>query len=440
MKYLGYILILISLIACGDKGHKNHDDKKGDYYTCPMHPEIVRYQPGQCPICGMDLVRKSNAEVQKIYTCPMHPEIIRDKPGKCPICGMDLVEKKSQGASITDTSLQFLLKTTNKYVVSQIKTVTLEQKELSVEFSATGRITYDTRQVSTVSARVEGRIEKLYIKFRFQPIRKGEKLMDIYSKELVTEQENYIFLLNNDAENKAIISAAESKLSLLGLTKGQIQSLKQFKKVFTTISVYSPANGHLHDIQEVKDGGEMLMAPTQNEEPSIHEGMYVQKGQTVFNIYNTDRVWAVLDVYTERQNTLKIGQPIKLFVDGTDDTITAKIDFIEPEISRGKKSVSARVYLDNSNGNLKVGSIVKGTFGSEKKNGLFLPAKSVLGLGINNVVFVMNGKLFETRKVELGIRTDGWVEIISGLDKKELVAENAQLLIDSEAFVKVNSK
>lgn len=439
MKYLSYMLILLLFVSCNDSGHKDHKDAK-DEYTCPMHPEIVKDNPGQCPICGMDLVKRTNVEAPKVYTCPMHPEIIRDQPGACPICGMDLVEKQTEGASIQDTSLQFLLKPTNQFVVSKIKTVGLAQKDVPIQIKASGTITYDTRLGNNISSRVAGRIEKLYVKYRFQPVNKGDKLMDIYSKELVTEQHNYIYLLKNDPDNTSIITASETKLELLGFTKEQIQNLRTSRKVQQAVTVYSPYSGHLHDQQPVQANDNMNVQQMTQQQLTIHEGMYVLKGQSVFNIYSTDKAWAIINVSAERQSILKKDLPVKLFVDGVKDTINGKVDFVEPSMRSEQKSVTARIYLDNKDSRLKIGAIVQAVIQSENEKGKFLPSTAVVNLGTKNVVFVMREKLFEAIEVQLGLKSNGWIQVISGLKSTDMVAENAQLLVDSEAFVKTSKK
>lgn len=110
---------------------------------------------------------------QEIYTCPMHPEIIRDKAGRCPICGMYLVKKETTANKVEDVKLESLLKPTNSFVVSSIPVTTIQAKAEKISIAALGNIAYDTRQAGTISARIAGRIEKLYVRYRFQKIRKG---------------------------------------------------------------------------------------------------------------------------------------------------------------------------------------------------------------------------------------------------------------------------
>ena len=302
----------------------------------------------------------SNQQKQKIYTCPMHPQIIKDAPGQCPICGMNLVEKKNEGAANKNDTLKILLKPTNQYVISNVKTIRPQNKEISLEVEASGKITYDTREVNVVSARVSGRIEKLYVKYRYQLITKGQKLMDIYSKELLTEQENYIYLLNNDAGNLSLVKAAESRLLLNGFSSEKLKELKLMKKSFQSVTIYSPYTGHLHDLVNSNTVSDMSkMTESSSQEFTIKEGMYVEKGQTIFNIYNTGKVWAILTIYPDGVGMIKVGQKIVIFLDAQNSLkIDARIDFIEPFISNNQNTTQARVYLNNKNNEFKVGRIV----------------------------------------------------------------------------------
>lgn len=418
-------LLLVSLIvlifSCNnekksDKGHKNH----------------------------------SIQQEQKIYTCPMHPQIIRNEPGKCLICGMDPVEKKIPIAigrqKESNKNIEPLLKPTNQYVISQVNTVSPVEKELSANISAMGYITYDTKQINTVSARVSGRIEKLYVKYKYQSVSKGQKLMDIYSKDLETEQQNLLFILKNDSENLSLIKASEQKLILLGLTREQIDQIKSSDKIFYAITIYSPYTGHLHDVMPIENNTGMTnenrsSSGLTTQELQIKEGMYVSKGQTIFNIYGTQKIWAVLTIYPEAQSSLKTGQRIILEIDGVKDKeIKATIDFIEPVIRNNQKNITVRVYLNNPSNEIKIGTIVRAKSDDRKQKGLFVPSTAIVNLGLNNVVFIKQDGLFRTQKVQTGISSGEWIEIIAGLNKEDTIAQNGQLLMDSESFIKIENK
>ncbi len=177
----------------------------------------------------------------------MHPQIISDKPGNCPICGMKLVKMESSNAKINDIQLESLLKPTNEFVVSKVPVTTMHKEDISTQLQALGSITYDTRYTNTISSRVAGRIEKLFVKFRYEHIHKGDAVMNIYSPEVNTAQQNLVFLLKNDPTNTNLINAAKEKLSLLGMGAYQLDELMRTQKIAYTITVYSPYTGHVHE-------------------------------------------------------------------------------------------------------------------------------------------------------------------------------------------------
>ena len=185
---------------------------------------------------------KMNTEAtteKELYTCSMHPEIIRDKPGDCPICGMHLVKKENDSKKIHGVSLHTLIQPTNSYAVSRIPSTTLQQREEAIEINALGYTAYNTTEVGAISARISGRIEKLYVRFRYQLVKKGQKIMDIYSPELLTAQQNLLFLLKNDPSNNSLINSAKEKLLLLGFPSEQLQKVVSSQKTLFTVSVYS---------------------------------------------------------------------------------------------------------------------------------------------------------------------------------------------------------
>ena len=375
-----------------------------------------------------------NQGKEKIYTCPMHPEIVRNEPGQCPICGMDLVEKISDGEKQEDTSLSILLKPVNTYVISQIKTVTPEEIELPLPLNVTGIITYDTREIKSIAAKTSGWIEKLYVKFQFQEVSRGQKLFDIYSRELSTDQEHYIFLLTNDAGNMPLIAAAEKKLLLQGFTTQQIEELKRTKNIKTTVSVFSPYTGHLHNTPGIENESSGMNMPSLSVTslPVITEGMAVKKGQTIFNIYGIKRVWAVLDIPSTYIPFIKNGTLVNILYEN--EKISGRINFIEKEISDRKTRV--RVFLDNTNERIKIGTLVKATLQTENLKGLFVPAEAVVHLGVTSVVFVKKGNTFYAKRIQAGNETNGKIQIIDGLNKYYEIAANGQMLIDSESFIR----
>lgn len=442
------------IVAIGCKNYKDpHAVHKAEpkmaLYTCPMPQDSVfSDKPGKCPKCGMELVKMENTEHDDHavveYTCPMHPEIIRDKPGTCPICGMDLVKKEKGGAKSTDSELEALLKPTNEFVVSAIPVTTIQKKEEQIEIEALGNIAYDTRQVGSISSRVAGRIEKLYVRYRYQKITKGQRILDIYSPELLTAQQNLLFLLKNDRENQAFIQAAKDKLLLLGMSNQQLQSVIQTGKSSLIIAVYSSYSGHIH---EAANSGNMNANPgTMNdislitEELTLKEGMYLQKGQSIFTVYNPDRAWAVLNIYGDNHSLIKAGNTVRIIPEtAPNKDFRAIIDFIEPFYRRESKTLTARVYFNNNVLKIPIGSQVKATVFGNAKEAYWLPNEAVLSLGIDKVVFGKTNGGFKANRVTTGISHKKHIQILSGLSEADSVAANAQYLMDSESFIKVKN-
>lgn len=380
----------------------------------------------------------------ELYTCPMHPEIIREQPGKCPICGMDLVKKEAEAKRIVEVELESLLKPTNEFVVSSIPVTTIQKREEQIEIEALGNIAYDTRQVGSISARVSGRIEKLYVKYRYQKINKGQPILVIYSPELVTAQQNLLFLLKNDAGNTTLIEAAKERLFLLGIDNQQLQKIIQSGQPSLTIAVYSNYSGHIHEAAKGTtmnpEAGEMKDISLLTEELSLKEGMYVRKGQSVFTVFNPDRAWTILNIYGENQALVKAGNSVRV-VPETAPTkdFRATIDFIEPFYRKDSKTLTARIYFDNSKLKIPIGSQVRATIFGNTKDAYWLPKEAVLSLGIDKVVFQKSGGGFKAHRINTGITHKNHIQVLNGINETDSVAVNAQYLMDSESFIKIKN-
>ncbi|MFZ1798905.1 MAG: efflux RND transporter periplasmic adaptor subunit, partial [Chitinophagaceae bacterium] len=372
------------------------------------------------------------------YTCPMHPQIIKHEPGNCPICGMPLVKKENANREISEVNLTTLLQGDNNTVVSSIPVTTMNFTQQEVELDALGSIEYDTRFMKTISAKVSGRIEKLYIKYRYQPIHAGDKIMDIYSPELLTGQQNLLFIIKNDPENISLINAAKQRLLLLGMTDNQLEKVVSSGKALFSITVYSSYSGHVHEAGSMVGTTQQNIPVNMTDELSVKEGMYVEKGQPIFQVNNMNNVWISLNLFPGENSLIKVGTPVTIIPETMpDNKIISTIGFIEPFYKNGSKTVSARVYIDNSRMMLPVGSQVKATLKTKTSFSNWLPKESVLSLGLNKVVFIKQGNVFEAHQVSTGITVNNLIQVTDGLNAKDSVAGNAQYLIDSEGFIRV---
>lgn len=387
-------------------------------------------------------VQETQQHTGDIYTCPMHPQIVQDKPGTCPICKMELVKKTVTPEKANGISLNVLLRPSNQYVISTISTVHMQARDEPVEIESYGFITYDTRQTGSIATNVSGRIEKLYVKYRFQKIAKGQKIMDVYSPELLTAQQNLLFLLKNDPENQVLVSAAKQRLLLLGMSNAQLQQVINTGKTFFTVTVYSSYSGHIHE----SEGANMRQENTGmkdvsliTEELSLKEGMYVTKGQNLFTIYNPSRAWAVLNIFSGQATMVKVGDKVRIVPEtAPDKDFRGSINFIEPFYRPDSKTTTARVYFDNSKDDIPIGSQVKATVFAGDRTAKWLPEEAVLSLGLDKVVFLKKDDAFIAHKIEAGIVNNHLIQVLNGLSETDEVAANAQYLVDSESFIRVN--
>jgi Cu(I)/Ag(I) efflux system membrane fusion protein len=388
--------------------------------------------------CKQD-AEKSMGHITKekeVYTCPMHPQIISDKAGDCPVCGMKLVKKESNAKAVNGVQLSSLLKPANQFVVSSIPATTITAGIAQNEVEAFGVTDYDTRTIGNISAKISGRIQKLYVKYTFQEIMKGQKVMDIYSPEVLTAEQDLLFLLKNDVSNNSLINAAKQKLLLLGVSFEQLQQVINNKSSSSTISVYSNYNGHIHGIEKNMSASIEKNNVVTNE-LNTKEGMYVQKGQTVFSVYNPHLLAAILDIYPGQQPFVKVGMTVRIIPEAApDEYFDASISFIEPFFRINSKTLKARAYFDNSLLNVPVGSQVRAIIFAKNKTANWLPKEAVISVGDNNIVFIKSPGGYHTHNVQTGLVYNNQIEIINGLSPADSVAANAQYLMDGESIIK----
>ena len=359
---------------------------------------------------------------------------------------MKQIKKNSSQNGKNSIELNALLKPTNEFVVSTISVISLQTGEKKINITGLGIIDYDTRQIGNIAARVSGRIEKLYIRDKYQKVVKGQKVMEIYSPELMDAQQDLLFLLKNDKSNQAMIAAARQKLLLLGMSSGQLQSITKRGTPDFTVFVYSSYTGHVHEAgtptsMKPKSTATNAMPGSSSIslELPIKEGMYVQKGQTVFSVFDPNKAWVSLNIFSNEISIVKKGQLATVIPEvNPNKKFVQNIGFIEPFFRTGNKTLTARIYFDNSRLGLPIGSQVKSEIAS-KKSSSWLPKEAVVSLGLSKVVFKKVQDGFIASKIISGIETDGYVEILEGISQKDSVAGNAQYLMDSESFIRTKN-
>jgi membrane fusion protein, copper/silver efflux system len=396
------------------------------------------------------------------YTCPMHPQIVRDEPGQCPICGMDLVPMKSGDELALDSALLPLLKQSNAQVAANLPTIIAESGTRIFSVPVQGVVSYDARKQTSISSRVSGRIEKLYIKYNFQPIIKGQIIMEIYSPDLAAAQRELIYISRND-NNASLFQRAKQRLILLGMQPAQIEQVLRSGRPIYSVPVYSNVSGFIVDQTSLtpapatstpmassanESGGASGMSgmgaatPTTpvNAQPQINnapvmvrEGQYLNAGQTVFNVYEASSL--VADFYLDPllASQIKRGQRFTYQVSSDPGEVhVATIGIIEPVQRSGSSFTIARAYINNNN--MQPGQLLTARIPVVAR-GWWLPESAVVGTGNTSIVYKKDNGVFVPRNIPTGIRISGLVQALDSVGNWVL-AKNASYLVGSESFIR----
>lgn len=331
-----------------------------------------------------------------------------------------------------------------------VRTIEAVVKPVTKVIRTVGRIEYDERRISTVNTKYEGWIEKLYVNYTGRPVKKGERLADIYSPELFATQQELINAVRWKKESTSrngqtssgrgsghggglssdisgmlardaasVIEAARQRLRLWDLTETQIQTIEDTEKPVRTFGIFSPASGYV--LQK-----------------AALQGMKVMPGEKLFDIADLSSVWVIADVYEYDLPFVKEGQSASLslsYFPGKE--FSARIDYVYPALSAETKTAKIRLTLPNHGGLLKPQMFTNVSLSMSLGRRLVIPEEAVIDTGVRQVVYVDKGEdNFEPREVMTGIKSEGMVEITRGLKAGEKVASAASFLIDSEAQLK----
>jgi Cu(I)/Ag(I) efflux system membrane fusion protein len=353
------------------------------------------------------------------YTCSMHPQVHEDHPGNCPICGMKLivVSKKSMNSG---TSMQIQL-SAEQIRLGNIHVDTIGKENIGEKLVLTGTLNFNQDKLSTVSARVEGRVDRLYFKNIGDYVAKGAILYSLYSEQLNNAKEEYVNALQQQSSlgtslinYAALVESAKTKLLLWGMTEAQIKELTQGKQAATHTIFYSTESGYITAI-------------------NANEGEYVLEGGPVIQLANLSTLWAEAQVYTTQMPSINKNENVTVQIPDLNETINGNIDFVNPEINPDTRINLVRVTVPNKNNLLHPGMSVYIILQNKQRNALTLPAAAVLRDSKGASVWVQTKPgIYEIRMVKTGIAENDAVEIISGLNTGEAVVTTGAYLLNSE--------
>ena len=309
-----------------------------------------------------------------------------------------------------------------------VRTALVEPRVITAAIRTTGYVDYDQRLVTQVNARVSGWIEKLYVAYTGEAVRRGQDLLRIYSPELVLTQEDYLRarkLTDGDPavggsavnDGTSLMAAARTRLSLWGIAPAQLAELDERGRPSETLPIEAPASGVVTDSKVV-------------------EGAYIKAGDSLYTIVNLSRVWVYADIYEREIPKVSIGQHAEVSGDAlAGDTLEGIVAYIYPSVDLKTRTVQVRLELPNPGLKLRPGMYVTVTLLDEApRQKLAVPSEAVLNSGVRQVVILaLGGGHYAPREVKIGAESDGYDEVLAGLEQGDRIVTSAQFLIDSES-------
>lgn len=433
------------------------EGERGIYY-CPMHPHVVQDHPGECPICHMTLVRKDDphaahkmeAEAKAMpapqgdgaYYCPMHPHVTSDDPDAvCDLCGgMKLVPRPGGPADQgdADPALVPVELTPERVQLIGLRTAPVATQTLAPVVRALATVGAPETGWSQVTPRFAGWLERVHVTETGARVKRGQVMATLYSPELVAVQEEYLATLgwssgaalpplpgHDDATRPpapTLADDARRRLELFGMSKADIDTITRTRTPMRTVTLRAPTGGHVLSRGAVT-------------------GAYVQPGAVLFEIADLSTVWAWIEIPERDLRRVAVGQPASLEVTAfPGERFAGKVGFVAPVVEPTTRTLRARIELRNKDGRLRPGMSGEARIDLPAVEVLAIPDSALVDTGDAQYVFVQTAAgRFEPRRVAVGQRIDGWVELVPGtlgkltVSEGQLVVTTGNFLLDAES-------
>ncbi|MDX1631035.1 MAG: efflux RND transporter periplasmic adaptor subunit [Thermoanaerobaculia bacterium] len=458
-----------------------------ELWTCGMHPNVIQEEPGQCPICGMDLVplgqgdghdHGASAEGITEWTCEEHPFVTESEPGECPIDGRPLVPVETGDTEIAsgggsgvseaggDREILYYQHPHNPEVTSpeptkdemgmdyipvyanqapgsgatvridpsvvqnmNVQTEVVDRRDLAHPIRTVGYLEYDQERMVSVTTKYAGWVEKAYANYVGEPVRRGEPLLEVYSPELVQTQQELLSAL--DFARRMQDAPGESRRRAEGLVDA----------ARTRLGYWDISD---RQIAELEEEGEVFRTLTvtapasgliMKRMPGL-EGMAVKPGMELFHIADISTLWLSVEVFEDQVAWISEGTPAEMklsYFPG--ETFHGTVRFLEPAFDEKTRTLRVKLEVPNPEGKLRSGMFATVIFEPRAaRDAIAVPSLAILRTGLRNIVLVQTGEgSFTPREVVLGHEGRHYVEVLEGIREGERVVTSAQFLLDSES-------
>lgn len=375
------------------------------------------------------------AQVEVYWTCPMHPQVKEEGPGKCPICGMSLVKAEIDKNELNASEVEKAGANINPGdVIARVKLrdaqlshfhpafypVTPMQMEKKIRLL--GTVLPSEEKERNIPARIPGRVEKVYIKSTGSYVKVGAPVVELYSPQLITTGEEYLLARQNYEKNKTkvfkdLMSQAKERLGHWGIPEFQLETWYKKGKVPHSVTIYAPTSGVVKSRNAV-------------------EGKYFNEGDILFKLLELSSVWVEMDVYEHDSAQVELGQDVKLtFTALPGELIVSEIDFIYPVLDPETRTLKVRSTIQNPKGKLKPGMIANAVLKVELgERDMVIPRSAVIDTGKRKVVWVnMSEESFRAKIVRTGVESEGYIEVVEGINQDEQVVIEGNFMLDAQA-------
>ncbi len=413
-------------------------EKKGPRYTCPMHPTIVQDHPGECPICGMQLVPMQEGGAAKgerkiaFYRSPKDPKQTSPVPKKDEM-GMDYLpvyQDELTGGGGVDGLATVNIDPARQQLIG-LRTTEVKRGPVGGSWRTVGRVQVDPTGVRRINTKVSGYVERIFVDFVGKPVRRGQPLFSLYSPDLVSAQNEYLLALQTrrslmasgqlTGDGDALVASARRKLQLWDVPESEIERLEKGGEASKSLTFVSPISG---------------VVTAKN----VVEGSKIAAGDTPYEITDLGMVWVMADAYETDLAHVKLGMDATLTLQAYPDRVfKGRVAFIDPLLDPKTRTAKVHVHFPNPTGELKPEMYGEVVLRGEEREGLIIPLDAVIHTGTKNVVFIDLGEgKFQPRQVQLGDSSGDEVEVAQGLEAGQKVVTRANFLVDSESRLRAS--